>query len=68
MGFQPIQITPTVHTSLGGICEIPVKEYIKHPKAKIPATNMLFVGVENGNEIDDLWDYIKQFDADGKKK
>lgn len=44
------------------------KEYIKDPKAKIPGTKMVFAGIKNDKEIDALWDYLKQFDADGKKK
>ncbi len=44
------------------------KEYIKDPKAKIPGTKMVFAGIKNEKEIDDLWAYLKQFDADGKKK
>lgn len=44
------------------------KEYIKDPKAKIPGTKMVFAGIKNEKEIDALWDYLKQFDADGKKK
>jgi cytochrome c len=45
--------------------EATFKEYIKDPKAKIPGTKMIFAGVKNQPEIDDLWAYIKQFDADG---
>ena len=40
-------------------------EYIKDPRAKIPGTKMIFAGIKNQPEIDDLWAYIKQFDADG---
>ena len=34
------------------------KEYIKDPKAKIPATKMVFPGIKNEKEIDDLWSFI----------
>jgi cytochrome c len=48
--------------------EATFKEYIKDPKAKIPGTKMIFAGVKNQGEIDNLWAYLKQFGADGKKK
>ena len=44
------------------------KEYIKDPRAKIPGTKMVFAGIKNDTEIDALWGYLKQFDAEGKKK
>jgi cytochrome c len=43
-------------------------EYIKDPKAKIPGTKMVFAGIKNETEAKNLWAFIKQFDADGKKK
>jgi cytochrome c len=43
-------------------------EYIKDPRAKIPGTKMIFPGIKNENEAGDLWAYLKQFDAEGKKK
>ena len=43
-------------------------EYIKDPKAKIPATKMVFVGIKNETESKNLWAYLNQFAADGKKK
>jgi cytochrome c len=43
-------------------------EYIKDPRAKIPGTKMIFPGIKNETEAKDLWAYLKQFDADGKKK
>jgi cytochrome c len=43
-------------------------EYIKDPRAKIPGTKMIFPGIKNEAEAKDLWAYLKQFDADGKKK
>ena len=48
--------------------EATFKEYIKDPKAKIPATKMVFAGIKNEKEASDLWAYLKQFDATGKKK
>jgi cytochrome c len=44
------------------------KEYIADPKAKVPGTKMMFAGIKNPQEVDDLWAYVKQFDADGNKK
>jgi cytochrome c2 len=29
---------------------------------------MAFAGITNAQEIDDLWAYLKQFDADGEIK
>lgn len=42
-------------------------EYIKDPKAKIPGTKMIFAGIKNEKEIQDLTAFLKQFDKDGKK-
>jgi len=44
------------------------KDYIKDPRAKIPGTKMIFPGIKNEKEPGDLWAYLKQFAADGKKK
>ena len=44
------------------------KEYIKDPKAKIPGTKMIFPGIKNEKEQDDLWTYLAQHDETGKKK
>ena len=44
------------------------KEYIKDPRAKIPGTKMTFAGIKNDQEINDLWAYLKQFDAEGNIK
>ena len=43
-------------------------EYIKDPKAKIPGTKMVFAGIKNETEINNLWTFISQFDKDGKIK
>ena len=43
-------------------------EYIKDPKAKIPGTKMIFPGIKNEKEANDLWAYVSQFDKDGKTK
>jgi cytochrome c len=43
-------------------------EYIKDPRGKIPGTKMIFAGIKNEAEAKNLWAYLKQFGADGKKK
>ena len=43
-------------------------EYIKDPKAKIPGTKMVFAGIKNEKEANDLWAYISQYSPDGKTK
>jgi len=43
-------------------------EYIKSPAQKIPGTRMAFAGIKDDKEIDNLWAYFKQLDAEGKKK
>jgi cytochrome c len=48
--------------------EATFKDYIKDPRAKIPGTKMIFVGIKNETEINNLWAYLKQFGPDGKKK
>jgi cytochrome c len=48
--------------------EATFKEYIQDPKAKIPGTKMIFVGIKNEQDINDLWAYLKQFDAEGNIK
>jgi cytochrome c len=48
--------------------EATFKDYIKDPRAKIPNTKMIFPGIKSEKEAGDLWAYLKQFDAAGKKK
>jgi cytochrome c len=48
--------------------EATFREYIKDPRAKIPGTKMVFPGLKNPKQIEDLIAYLKQFDATGKKK
>ena len=48
--------------------EATFKEYIKDPRAKIPGTKMTFPGIKNEQEINDLWAYLKRFDAEGNIK
>ena len=48
--------------------EAQFREYIQDPRAKIKGTKMVFAGIKSENEITNLWAYLKQFDAAGKKK
>lgn len=43
-------------------------EYIKDPKAKMPGTKMVFAGIKDEKDAKDLWAFLKQYGADGKKK
>ncbi len=47
--------------------EATFREYIVDPKAKIPGTKMVFAGLKNPQEINDIVAYLKQFDKAGKK-
>ena len=47
--------------------EATFKEYLQNPQEKIPGTKMTFSD-KNEKEVADLWTYLKQFEADGKKK
>ena len=47
--------------------EATFKDYIKDPRAKIPGTKMIFPGIKNEKESENLWAYISQFKADGSK-
>lgn len=48
--------------------EATFRDYIKDPKAKIPGTKMIYAGLKDEQKTNDLLAYLKQFDADGKKK
>jgi len=48
--------------------EATFKEYIKAPAAKIPDTKMIFPGLKNEQQVNDVWAYISQFDAEGDVK
>ena len=43
-------------------------EYIADPKKKVPGNKMLFPGVKDETERDDLAAYIESFNADGSNK
>ncbi len=44
------------------------KKYINDPQAMVPGTKMIFAGIKNQQEVNDLWAYVSQFDADGNIK
>jgi cytochrome c len=44
------------------------EDYITDPRAKIPGTKMIFPGIKNDKERDNLWAYLSQFGPDGQKK
>jgi cytochrome c len=44
------------------------KKYIHDPRAMIPGTKMIFPGIKNAKQVDDLWAYVSQFGPDGKTK
>jgi cytochrome c len=48
--------------------EAQFKEYIQDPRAKIPGTKMVFAGIKNEKEANDLWAFLAQYDKDGKTK
>ena len=48
--------------------EAEFKDYIKDPKAKIPGTKMIFAGIKNEKEANDLWAFLALYDKDGKTK
>jgi cytochrome c len=48
--------------------EATFREYIKDPKAKIPGTKMVYVGLKDEEKTNDLVAFLKQFGPDGKKQ
>jgi cytochrome c len=44
------------------------KEYIRDPRAKIPGTKMVFPGIKDEKEAENLWSFLEQFGLDGKKQ
>ena len=47
--------------------EATFSDYIKDPKARIPATKMVYAGLKDEARIKDLIAFLKQFDASGKR-
>ena len=48
--------------------EASFKEFVKNPKGKVAGTKMIFQGLASDKDGDDVWAYLAQFAADGKKK
>ena len=48
--------------------EATLTSYLADPKAKMPGTKMAFPGLKTAQQIADLIAFLKQYDADGKKK
>lgn len=48
--------------------EATFKEFVKNPKAKVPGTKMIFPGLASDKDQEDVWAFVSQFGADGKKK
>ena len=48
--------------------EATFKKYIHNPQEVIPHTKMIFPGLKNEQQVNDVWAYISQFNADGSKK
>ncbi len=44
------------------------EKYIHDPRAMIPGTKMIFPGIKNPKEVDNLWAYLSQFGPDGGMK
>jgi len=44
------------------------KKYIQNPQGVIPGTKMIFPGVKNEQQVNDLWAYLSQFTADGSMR
>ncbi len=45
-----------------------LKVYLKDPRGRVPGTKMVFPGLPNEQDIDNVIAYLKQFGPDGKKK
>jgi cytochrome c len=41
------------------------KKYIQNPQGVISGTKMIFPGVKNEQQVNDLWVYLSQFTSDG---
>jgi cytochrome c len=46
--------------------EATFREYIKNPKLKIPNTKMVFAGLSDEKDVEDLLAFLKQYGPDGK--
>jgi len=41
------------------------KKYIQNPQGVVPGTKMIFPGIKNEQQVNDLWAYVSSFNADG---
>jgi cytochrome c len=48
--------------------EASFKKYIQNPQGVIPGTKMIFPGVKNEQQVNDLWAYLSLFNPDGGSK
>src|SRR5262249_6771791 len=48
--------------------EATFKDYIKNPKQKIANTKMVFAGIKDDKDIEDLLAFLKQYGPNGKIK
>jgi len=48
--------------------EATFRDYIRDPKAKIPGTKKIYAGLKDEQNTNDLIAFLRQFDADGKRK
>ena len=48
--------------------EATFKKYINDPQGVVPGTKMLFPGIKDPQQVNDLWAYVSQFNADGGTK
>jgi len=48
--------------------EATFKKYINDPQGVVPGTKMIFPGIKDPQQVNDLWAYISQFNADGSTK
>jgi cytochrome c len=47
--------------------EATFRDYIHAPQAKVKGTKMVFAGLPNDKDVDNLIAFLKQYDASGKK-
>jgi cytochrome c len=48
--------------------EATFKKYIHDPQGVVPGTKMIFPGIQDPQQVNDLWAYVSQFNADGSTK
>ena len=48
--------------------EATFRDYIRDPRAKIPGTKKIYAGLKDEQNTNDLIAFLRQFDADGRRK